>query len=83
MLRCKNIASSLNVKNVVVVTFDEVLYYKTKELEWLNKELCGNFVIRLGGFHAMLNFIKVIGQRLEGSGFADIIFESGVYTSNT
>lgn len=82
MRRCQDITSHLNVK-YTVITFDQALYCKAKELQWLHQDKCKNFVLRLGGFHIMLNFIKVIGQRLEGSGFSDIVVESGVYTSTS
>lgn len=82
MLRCQDLTSHLNIENTVI-TFDQALYCKAKELEWLHQDECKRFVLRLGGFHIMLNFVRVIGQRVEDSGFSDIIVESGVYSKTT
>jgi hypothetical protein len=66
-----------------VITFDEALYSKAKLLQWEKAEECKDFVIMLGGFHAQMNFSKVIGQFMQASGLSDIWIESGVFGANT
>ena len=38
-----------------------------------------NIVIRIGGFHIILNFLAVIGKMYDNSGLEDLLVESGVY----
>ena len=70
LLRCKSIAEHLNQSHVVL-TLDEALYWRAKELVWANSDL-NNFVIRLGGFHIAKNFLAVIGKHMEKSGSSDL-----------
>ena len=79
LLRCKSIAEHLNQSHVVL-TLDEALYWRAKELVWANSDL-NNFVIRLGGFHIAKNFLAVIGKHMEKSGLSDLWTESGMYES--
>lgn len=66
-----------------VMTFDQAIYYKAKQIQWLKSEECATFVIRLGGFHILLNFLKVIGQHMNNSGLNDVWLESGLYGEST
>ena len=81
LLRCKSIAEHLNQSHVVL-TLDEALYWRAKELVWANSDL-NNFVIRLGGFHIAKNFLAVIGKHMEKSGLSDLWTESGMYNEST
>ena len=60
--RCLHISDSLNSGQSTVLTSDQQLYCKGKELQWANAESCKKLVVRLGSFHIALNFMKVIGQ---------------------
>ena len=59
-----------------VVTFDEALYWRAKELIWHHK--CSDAIVLLGGFHMAMNFSQVIGQHYKESGLEDILIESGI-----
>ena len=48
---CMQISQELNPGQSGVVTFDEQLYSKAKELQWGNPEFCGKIFVRLGSFH--------------------------------
>ena len=39
-----------------VITFDQALYCKAKEVVWCNKDEFENVMIRLGGFQTSMNF---------------------------
>ena len=79
---CQKMTAALGQK-YKVITFDEQLYCKAKMLQWFKPEKCGNLVVMLSGFHTQLNFIKVIGHFMAGSGLKDILVENGVYGENT
>ena len=72
----------LNQKHSVI-TFDEAIYCKAKEIQWRCKDEFSDTVLRLGGFHTALNFISVIGKRYEESGLEDLLIESDIYGSQT
>lgn len=65
-----------------VITFDEAIYCKAKEIQWRCADVFSDIVLRLGVFHTVLNFMAVIGKRYEESGLEDLLIESGVYGSN-
>ena len=66
-----------------VITFDEAIYCKAKEIQWRCPDQFKDTVLRLGGFHTALAFISVIGKRYEESGLEDLLIESGVYELNS
>ena len=82
LLRCKRIALKLGQKTTVV-TFDEALNCKAKELVWANPLPLTDIVIRLGGFHAAKNYLGAIGKHMEDSGLFDAWTESGLYNECT
>ncbi|XP_031340958.1 uncharacterized protein LOC116169072 [Photinus pyralis] len=82
MVRCDQIAKKLKYP-YTVITFDQAIYFKAKEIQWLKSEECSHYVIRLGGFHIMLNFLKVIGQHMECSGLNHVWLESNLYGDAT
>ena len=66
-----------------VITFDENIYAKAKEIQWRRPNVFKKLIIRMGGFHTALNFLSVIGKRYSESGFEDILIEADLYGSNT
>ena len=66
-----------------VITFDENIYAKAKEIQWRRPDEFKKLIIRMGGFHFALNFLFVIGKRYSESGFGDILIEADLYGSNT
>ena len=80
--RCKAVSEKLG-QTYTVVTFDQALYCRAKELVWLKSGEFDSVIVRLGGFHSAMNFMKAIGQHMESSGLKDVWIESGVYSENT
>lgn len=79
LMRCKSIANFPQVEHTIV-TFDQALCYKAKEIVWQKSDEMSSFIIRMGGFHIMMNFL---GQYMENSGLKDIWLESGLYGDST
>ena len=50
---------------------------------WNNPNIWSDIVIHLGDFHAMMTFFRIIGLFVEGSGFEDAIFQSGLCSSGS
>ena len=82
MLTIQKHMSKLNQK-MSVLTFDEAIYSKAKEIQWKCGDQFDDVILRMGGFHIALNFLGVIGHLYEGSGIEDIFIEAGLYGSNT
>ena len=82
MKTVQNMMKDLQQKHTVL-TFDEAIYCKAKEIQWRSNDEFKDTVIRLGGFHTALTFIAVIGKRYEESGIEDLLVESGVYGSGS
>ena len=66
-----------------VITFDLAIYTKAKEIQWKYNNEFKNTVIRLGGFHIVLNYLAVIGKMICNSGIEDLMIESGILGTNT
>ena len=66
-----------------VITFDLVIYYKAKEIQWRYPIEFKDLTIRIGGFHIALNFLSVIGKQFKESGIEELLIESGLYGSGT
>ena len=82
MKTVQNLMKALN-QAYSVITFDEAIYCKAKEIQWQRTDEFSDTILRLGGFHTVLNFMAVIGKRYEDSGLEDLLIESGLYGSNT
>ncbi|CAB4006763.1 Hypothetical predicted protein [Paramuricea clavata] len=51
-----------------VITIDQALYCKLMELKWKIPEFNKNLIVPLGGLQISMNFLKVIGKHMSGSG---------------
>ena len=83
---CMKTAQKISRKleqSLTVITFDEAIYSKGKGIQWRAPNEFDDVILRLGGFHIALNFLRVIGTKYAGSGLEDIMIESGVYGSNS
>ena len=65
-----------------VITFDLAIYMKAKEIQWRLAEEFKDTVIRMGGFHKVLNFLAV-SKMYDNSGLEDLLIELDVYASGT
>ena len=74
---CKYVANTLG-QQYVVLTVDEALYCKLMELKWAKQDYQNFLIVRLGGLHIAMNFLKVIGKHIESSGLLDAWTESNI-----
>ena len=58
-----------------VITFDEAIYCKAKEIQWRFSDEFADTVIRMGGFHIAMTFLAVIGKKYEESDLEDILIK--------
>ena len=62
-----------------VITFDLAIFMKAKEIQWRYAETFSDVVIRLGGFHIILNYMSLLGKKYQDCGLEDLLIESGLY----
>ena len=66
-----------------IVTFDLAVAKKAYSLVWQNQERYKNVIVRMGVFHTTCSLLGVLGKRMTGSGFADLIIEADVCASGS
>ena len=78
MTEMEKIQQALNGDGApVLVAADMALFSKLLEIKLnLKKE---NWIVRLGDLHVVIAMLRCIGVFLEGSGFDEVLHESGVY----
>ena len=57
---------------------DEALYCKVIELKWARNNYQNLLIVRLGGLHTILAFLKVIGKHINSSGLLEAWVESNI-----
>ena len=69
--RCMAISSRVGQEHTVT-TVDQALYYRLMELKWSLPQYQDKLIPRLGGLHVSMNFLKAIGDHMNGSRLADV-----------
>ena len=66
----KNVQSmmALLTQNYSVITFDISIYVKAKEIQWRIRQEFESLVIRMGGFHIVMNYLAVLEKKYQSSG---------------
>ena len=57
--------------------------YNAYKVVWNYPNIFSNAIIHLGDFHIMKEAFAVLGMLIEGSGFEDIAFQSGISTTGS
>ena len=72
----------VNPGQTPVISIDQPLYAKLKQLQWSMPSLYGEdkFVLLMGGLHTEMTGYKVLGHWLEGSGWVEVLQEAEVAT---
>ncbi|KAG1677175.1 putative protein in type-1 retrotransposable element R1DM [Nymphon striatum] len=73
--RVLHIAMTLR-QRYTVLTVDQALFPQLMELKWAKYK--DTLILRLGGLHISMNFLKVLGQHTADSGLDDVWKESGL-----
>ena len=79
--RCMYISEQLG-QTYTVITVDQALYFKLMDLKWCVDDYREKLIVKMGGLHIAMNFLKTIGDHMEGSGIDSIWVESGLLGQN-
>ena len=66
-------------QKTTVLTFDQAIYFKAKEIQWDKKDEFNDFILRLGGFHMLTSYMAAVGKLMKSGGMTEILRESGLY----
>ena len=79
--RCMYISEQLG-QTYTVITVYQALYFKLMDLKWCVDDYREKLIVRMGGLHIAMNFLKTIGDHMEGSGIDSIWVESALLGPN-
>ena len=77
LCRSIDIADKLDQDSIVLV-MDEAVYAKAQMICWTDAVYQVRLVLRLGEFHVIMSFLKVIGKQFKDGGLQDVLIESNV-----
>lgn len=76
-------ASSEVGQEYAIVTFDLAVAKKVYALVWQYSEQFSKVIVRMGVFHTICSLFGTVGKMMKGSGFSEIIIESGICASGS
>lgn len=76
-----NVSRALD-KKTAVLSCDMAIYLIAKSIQQTNREF-DNLILRIGSFHLQKNFLRCLGQYIEGSGLDNILIDADIYGVNT
>ena len=83
ILRISQEASKQVSQTYTIVTFDLAVAKKAYAIVWQNQHEFRNVIVRMGAFHLTSAYMNALGKSLKGSGFEEILIESGVCASGS
>lgn len=66
-----------------IVTFDLAVAKKAYSLVWQYAERFSKVIVRMGVFHTICSIFSTVGKMMKGSGFSEIVIESGICASGS
>ena len=64
-----------------ITSFDLRVIMKVMPIIWDKPEVYSNHIILIGSFHTIINYLSMIGHRMAGSGYSEILTEANLITS--
>lgn len=66
-----------------ITTYDLGVIMKAFPLVWNKPEQYKDHIILVGTFHTIMAYFKMIGKKMDGSGFCDVVLEAGLSSSGS
>ena len=72
------IKTAIGKDQTPVIVFDQPLYASSKEVQWNQKNICGEtqFVVMMGPLHTEMAALKTLSDWLENSGWCSALVEA-------
>lgn len=68
-------------QNYTITTFDLGVCMKALPIIWDNPDDYQNHIILIGAFHVIMNYLNMLGHKMGGSGYAELLSEANLVTS--
>ena len=81
LLRMSEEATRKVGQTYTITTFDQGVCMKALPLIWSDAKRYKMHIILIGAFHIILNYLNMIGHKMSGSGYSEILLESALVTS--
>ena len=72
------VASQEVGQKFAITTFDLGVSMKAYPIIWKSPDFYSDHIVMIGSFHLCCAYLKMIGKKMKGSGFTDILIESGL-----
>lgn len=82
-LRYSEEASNEVGQEYVITTFDLGVCMKAYPLIWAAEKRYEKHIVMIGTFHLVCAYLKMLGKKMEGTGFSDILIEAGLISSGS
>ncbi|MES9905168.1 MAG: hypothetical protein ABW168_21150, partial [Sedimenticola sp.] len=79
---CIKSSAKLGLKHTVV-TQDQAIYEISYTMRKESPEKYDNLILRLGGFHLLMNYLRAVGKLMTGTGLAEILVSSRIMLEGT
>lgn len=66
-----------------ITTFDLGVCMKAYPILWKSPNTYKDHIVMIGSFHTVCAYLKMVGKKMEGSGFSEILLESGLMSSGS
>ena len=66
-----------------ITTFDLGVYMKAYRIMWKNPDTYKDHIVTIGSFHLACAYLRMVGQKMAGSGFSEVLLESGLMSSGS
>ncbi|KAK6184936.1 hypothetical protein SNE40_007284 [Patella caerulea] len=82
-LRFSEEASNEVGQYYVITTFDLGVCMKAYPILWSDTKRYENHIVMIGTFHLICGYLKMLGKKMEGTGFSDVLIEAGLISSGS
>lgn len=82
-LRVSKDSSDQVGQKYAITTFDLGVCMKAYPILWKNPTVYKDHIVMIGTFHVICAYLKMVGKKMAGSGFSDILLESGLMSSGS
>ncbi|XP_068203606.1 uncharacterized protein [Palaemon carinicauda] len=66
-----------------ITSFDLSVCMKAYPILWKNPDTYKDHIVMIGTFHTVCAYLKMVGKKMDGSGFSEILLEAGLMSSGS
>ena len=66
-----------------ITTFDLGVCMKAYPILWRSPDTYKDHIVMIGSFHTVCAYLKMVGKKMDGSGFSDVLLQAGLMSSGS